>query len=138
MLIPTRKRKSSRLAFTLVEMLVVVAIILALAAIAVPITLGVLDSSKRDIAKAQCKGLLSQAVNAYKLDEDVSGGQLPATWDDVLKSQKASLKPEAILDPWQRRYHLDVPTQHNSSDGFDVWSDCGGAGQPVGNWPINQ
>jgi general secretion pathway protein G len=134
MLVPTQKRKSSRGAFTLVEMLVVVAIILALAAIAVPITLGVLDSSKRDIAKSQCKGILPSAVIAYKLDEDVSGGSLPASWDDVLKSQKASLKPEAVMDPWQRRYHLDVPSQHNNSDGFDVWSDCGGSGQPAGNW----
>jgi general secretion pathway protein G len=134
MLTPTRKRKSSRIAFTLVEMLVVVAIILSLAAIAVPITLGVLDSSRRDIAKGQCKGLLSQAVVSYKLDDDVSGGSLPGSWDDVLKSQKASLKPEATIDPWGHPYHLDVPSQHNNSDGFDVWSDCNGSGQPVGNW----
>ncbi len=134
MLVPTRKHKSSRLAFTLVEMLVVVAIILSLAAIAVPITLGVLDSSRRDIAHSQCKGLLSQAVLSYKLDDDVSEGQLPATWDDVLKSQKAGLKPESIMDPWHHQYHLDVPGTHNNSDGFDVWSDCNGSGQQVGNW----
>jgi prepilin-type N-terminal cleavage/methylation domain-containing protein len=134
MLAPTRTRKSSRIAFTLVEMLVVVAIILALAAIAVPITLGVLDSSKRDIAKSQCKGVLSQAVLSYKLDEDVSGGSLPGSWDDVLKSQKAGLTPQSIMDPWARQYHLDVPSQHNNPNGFDVWSDCGGSGQQVGNW----
>ena len=57
MILPTPKRRSSRNAFTLVEMLVVVAIIVVLAGIAVPITLNVLDSSKRDIAKAQCKTL---------------------------------------------------------------------------------
>ena len=134
MLVPSRKRRSSRLAFTLVEMLVVVAIILALAAIAVPITLGVLDSSKRDIAIAQSKGLLSGAIKAYQLDEDVSGGNLPSSWDEVLKSQKASLKPESVLDPWHNPYHINVPSQHNNPDGFDVWSDCGGSGQPVGSW----
>ena len=64
----SRKRRSSRLAFTLVEMLVVVAIILALAAIAVPITLASSTAAKRDIAKSQCKGLLSGAVKAYQLD----------------------------------------------------------------------
>jgi prepilin-type N-terminal cleavage/methylation domain-containing protein len=134
MLFPDRKRKSTRGAFTLVEMLVVVAIILALAAIAVPITLSVLDASKRDIAKSQCKGVLSQAVLSYKLDDDISGGSLPGTWDDVLKSPKAGLTPQSIVDPFGRQYHLDVPSQHNNPNGFDVWSDCGGSGQQVGNW----
>ena len=134
MVLPPPRRRSSRAAFTLVEMLVVVAIIVVLAGIAVPITLSVLDSSKRDIARSQCKGLLSQAVTAYVLDEDVSGGSLPTSWDDVLRSPKASLKPEALNDPWGRQYHLAVPSSHNASAGFDVWSDCGGNPPDVGNW----
>ena len=134
MLAPTRKRKSSRIAFTLVEMLVVVAIILALAAIAVPITLNVLDSSKRDIAKSQCKGILKQAVTSYQLDSDVnSEGALPGSWADVLASRKASITPDTLKDPWGREYHLAVPGSHNGN-AFDIWSDCGGSGDPVGNW----
>jgi general secretion pathway protein G len=138
MLIPTRKRKSSRSAFTLVEMLVVVAIILALAAIAVPITLNVLDSSKRDIARTQCKGVLSQAVVSYQIDSEVNpDGGLPGSWADVKNSQKASLAPEATIDPWGREYHLTVPGTHAKAgvtNQFDIWSDCAGSGDPVGNW----
>ena len=138
MLVPTRKRKPSRLAFTLVEMLVVVAIILALAAIAVPITLNVLDSSKRDIAKTQCKGVLSQAVVSYQIDSDANpDGGLPSSWEDVRNSQKASLTPEATIDPWGHEYHLTVPGTHSKAgvpNQFDIWSDCGGSGTQVGNW----
>jgi prepilin-type N-terminal cleavage/methylation domain-containing protein len=138
MLAPTRKRKSSRSAFTLVEMLVVVAIILALAAIAVPITLNVFDSARRDIAKGQCKGVLSQAVVSYQLDSEVNpDGALPGSWQDVMNSKKASLSPDAKIDPWGREYHLAVPGTHargGVANQFDIWSDCGGAGDPVGNW----
>jgi prepilin-type N-terminal cleavage/methylation domain-containing protein len=138
MLVPTRKRKSSRSAFTLVEMLVVVAIILALAAIAVPITLSVLDSSRRDIAKSQCKGVLSQAVTSYQLDSDVNpDGGLPGSWADVKNSRKAGLAPEATIDPWGHEFHLAVPGTHTRggvTNQFDIWSDCGGSADSVGNW----
>ncbi len=129
----TRRKKRSLL-MTFLMVVVVMAIIVVLAGIAVPITLSVLDSSKRDIARTQCYGLLSDAVNAYVLDEDVSGGNLPTSWDEVLKSPKASLKPEALVDPWGRQYHLAVPSSHNNSAGFDIWSDCGGNPPDVGNW----
>jgi DNA-directed RNA polymerase subunit RPC12/RpoP len=93
-----------------------------------------IDSSNRDIAKSQCKGLLTQAVLTYVLDDEVSNGKLPTSWDDVVKSQRADLKPESLNDPWGRQYHLDVPSKHNNTGGFDIWSDCGGSGKPVGNW----
>ena len=133
MIAHTPRRKSSRSAFTLTEMLVVVAIILALAAIAVPITFSVLDSSKRDIAKSQIKGILVPAVGRYKLDQEVSAGELPAQLSDLLNSPKAGLKPDQLNDPWGQPYQYSPQTQHNSGDGFDIWSNAGG-GQPVGNW----
>jgi prepilin-type N-terminal cleavage/methylation domain-containing protein len=138
MIARTPRRRSARSAFTLTEMLVVVAIILALAAIAVPITLGVLDSSRRDIAKSQCKGVLKQSILAYQIDSDVNtDGVLPQSWDEVMQSKKASLSPEALNDPWGHQYHLTVPGSHAVNgvpNEFDIWSDCGGAGDPVGNW----
>ena len=139
MIVRTPRRRFGRSAFTLTEMLVVVAIILALAAIAVPITLGVLDSSRRDIAKGQCKGLLKQSIVAYQIDTDAhpDGDQLPTSWEEVMQSRKASLAPEAIIDPWGHQYHLTVPGSHSvggQQNEFDIWSDCGGSGDPVGNW----
>ncbi len=114
-------------------MLVVVAIILALAAIAVPITFSVLDSSKRDIAKAQIKGTLVPAVErlpCWTRTTTPAATCRPA-WDDVLRSPKASLKPEALNDPWGQPYQYSQQSSHGNE--YDIWSQ-GSGGVPVGNW----
>jgi type II secretion system protein G len=134
------RRKSARSAFTLTEMLVVVAIILALAAIAVPITFSVLDSSKRDIAQAQIKGTLVPAVMRFKNDQaNNPSNQLPTQLTDLLaaNSEKAGLKDDQLQDPWGNPYQYSAETSHNSSDGFDIWS-TGNGGQPIGNWKTGQ
>jgi prepilin-type N-terminal cleavage/methylation domain-containing protein len=134
MVVRVNRRRSSRTAFTLVEILIVVAIIVVLAAIAVPITMSVRDSAFRDIARAQCKGTLSQAVESFRLDSEVNPeGGIPSSWNEVLQSPKAGLKPDTLKDPWGREYHLVVPSQHGNPAGYDIFSDCGG-GEAVGNW----
>lgn len=134
MILHSPKRRSSRNAFTLVEMLVVVAIIVVLAGIAVPTYLNVLDSSKRDLAKSQCK-TLANAVLIYKNDQENNPeGALPTSWDEMLSNSRYGLNPDAIKDPWAHPYHLTVPSSHNNASGFDVWSDCNGSSEPVGNW----
>jgi prepilin-type N-terminal cleavage/methylation domain-containing protein len=133
MTVRTPRRQSARSAFTLTEMLVVVAIILALAAIAVPITFSVLDSSKRDIAKAQIKSILVPAVLRYKLDSEVSNGELPGSLQDLLNSPKAGIKADQLSDPWGQPYQYAQPSGHNVQEGFDIWSSANGGNQ-VGNW----
>ena len=132
MIVRTPRRQSARSAFTLTEMLVVVAIILALAAIAVPITFAVLDSSKRDIAKAQIKGTLVPAVERYRTDSTNNPeGALPSSLDDLLNSPKAGLKPDQLDDPWGQRYQYSQQSSHGNE--YDIWSQ-GSGGVPVGNW----
>jgi len=126
----TPRRRSGRSAFTLTEMLVVVAIILALAAIAVPITFSVLDSSKRDIAKAQITGQLVPAVMRYKLDTEVSEGNLPNSLDDLMNSPKAGITANQLVDPWGQPYQFSAQSSHGNE--FDIFSQ--GNGRPVGNW----
>ena len=129
---PTLHRRPSRRAFTLIEMLVVVAIILALAAIAVPITFSVLDSSKRDIAKAQIKGTLCPAVERYRTDQDNNPeGGLPGSLQDLTNSPKAGLKPDQLTDPWGQPYQFSAQSSHGNE--YDIWSQ-GSGGVPVGNW----
>ena len=83
------QRTSRRSAFTLVEMLVVVAIIVVLAGIAVPITFSVYDSAQRDTAQSVIKGTLAPAVERYRLDKDVNPeGNLPGSLNDLTTSAK--------------------------------------------------
>ncbi|HVS36003.1 MAG TPA: type II secretion system protein GspG [Gemmataceae bacterium] len=133
MILRRNRRAARRTAFTLVEMLVVVAIIVVLAGIAVPTTLYVLDGAKRDAAQSQCKHL-AQAVHMYMADQTNNpSGAVPTSWDEVINDPKIGLNADALKDPWGNQYQLVVPTQHNSKDGFDVLCTCGG-GDPVGSW----
>ena len=133
MILRKSERSLRRVAFTLTEMLVVVAIIVVLAGIAVPTTLYVLDGAKRDLAQTQCKHL-AEAVRMYMHDQTNNpSGAPPSSWDDIVNDPKIGLNTDALRDPWGGQYHYVTPSAHNSKDGFDVSCDCGG-GEPVGNW----
>ena len=133
MILRKTERTGRRVAFTLTEMLVVVAIIVVLAGIAVPTTLYVLDGAKRDAAQAKCKDL-AHAVEIYMHDQTNNpGGALPASWDDIINDPKIGLNPDALKDPWGGQYQFVTPSQHGNKLNFDVMCTCGG-GDPVGNW----
>lgn len=130
--------------FTLLELLVVLAILGLLAAIVGPQVLRYLGSSKIQSAIVQAKNI-AVAANLYRLDS----GHLP-TRDEglsVLVKSPAN-KPDwngpylpdqsAIVDPWGRPYKMAVPGQHGEIDVFTLGSDGapGGSGEArdVGNW----
>ena len=73
---------SKRGGFTLVEIMIVVAIIALLAAIAVP---NFLRSRKRSQATAVLEDLriIDSAVDQYAIENNKSGGFGPLTWTDV-------------------------------------------------------
>jgi prepilin-type N-terminal cleavage/methylation domain-containing protein len=127
------RRALRRLAFTLTEILVVVAIIVVLASVAVPVTLGVMDGAKRDTAHVQCVHL-AEAVHQYMVDQTNNpSGEVPDSFQQIIEDPKLQLNPQALKDPWGGEYQLVKPSQHNSRDGFDVQCNPPG-GEPVGNW----
>src|SRR5262249_56744489 len=73
MTLRTKSRVVSRAAFTLMEMLVVVAILVVLAGAAIPIYLSYLDGARRDRARIDVTNL-ERAVDAYAAQH---GGQYP-------------------------------------------------------------
>lgn len=130
--------------FTLLEMLVVLAIMGLLAAIVAPQVLKYLGSSRTQTAKVQIQNI-SAAMELYKLDmgrfptSDEGLGALvvaPATaqgWNGPYLQKAAALR-----DPWGQPYLYRNPGQHGEVDIYTLGSDKaeGGTGEArdVGNW----
>lgn len=139
------ERKTRRDAgFTLLELLVVLAIMGLLAAIVAPQVLKYLGSSRSETAKVQIQNI-NAALELYHLDV----GRYP-TADEGLKSlvtqpQTAAgwngpylKKQTALNDPWGQPYLYKVPGAHGDVDVLTLGSDKAEGGtneaKDVGNW----
>jgi general secretion pathway protein G len=137
------KRQS---AFTLIEILVVVAILGILAAIIVPRVMDRPDEAKRVAAKADVAAIV-QALKLYRLDN----GFYPAT-DQGLAAlvQKLASSPvpgnwkqggyleRLPKDPWGGDYQYLNPGVKSEIDVFSLGADRArggeGSGADIGNW----
>jgi len=141
-----RQNARRRSGFTLLEVMIVVAILVMLAAFAVPNLLGMQDKAKIDAAKVQVKAF-EQAVKVYKLNVGefpssgeglnalVTGPGNAADWKPVMSNEDVS-----ALDPWGQRYNYAYPGSRNSygPSAPDIWSNGpdrqSGTADDIGNW----
>ncbi|MFM9851988.1 MAG: type II secretion system major pseudopilin GspG [Sphingomonadaceae bacterium] len=136
--------KSPQAGFTLLELLVVLAILGLLAAIVGPQVIKYLGSSKTQTASVQVKNVAA-ALELFRLD----AGRYPTTQEglDALIKPPPSVpvwngpylpQASALTDPWQNRYLFKVPGDHGEIDVYSLGSDkaVGGTGEAkdVGNW----
>ena len=136
-------RASSQSGFTLMELLVVLAILGLLMGLVGPRVLNQLGGAKTDTAALQIKDL-EQSLEMYKLDV----GRFPTTDQglDALMQAPAGvvgwngpyLKSEVPVDPWRYEYHYKYPGEHAELDIYSYGQDGspGGEGEDadVGNW----
>src|SRR5216683_1053881 len=114
-------RAEIRGAFTLMEMLVVVAIIVLLAAIAAPIVFGRLDEARRGRALVDCKTLAEQA-KMYKLKYGDYPPNLATLTVPGADGSLPFLEARHLIDPWGHEYQYQAPGQRNSVGDPDVYS----------------
>ncbi|MEP6966955.1 MAG: type II secretion system major pseudopilin GspG [Pseudomonadota bacterium] len=140
----SRGRPPGDAGFTLLEMLVVLAIMGLLAAIIAPQVLKYLGSSRSQTAKVQVQNVVA-ALELYRLDVGRYPSQeeglaavvaAPATaagWNGPYLQKSAALN-----DPWATPYLYRIPGKHGEIDVYTLGSDKaeGGTGEAadVGNW----
>ncbi len=131
------RRHSRRRAFTLIEMMVVLAIIAALAAVAGPAIFKYLKDADLKAAKMQVQNL-SSAVKGYYMDvheypkrlEDLVTDTGNAKWKGPYLEGRTTMPK----DPWGKDYQYQNPGSHNKN-GVDIYSEGPeGAAGPIGNW----
>jgi type II secretory pathway pseudopilin PulG len=104
-------RQSKRAAFTLMEIIAVVTIIMILAGTGVIITTGIISQQRISRAKIDCQ-TIAKAASIYQTQH----GVLPTSIEELTQRQadgtNALLPPEAVLDPWGQHYNYDPGTVH--------------------------
>ena len=131
--------------FTLLEMLVVLAIMGLLAAVIGPQVIKYLGSSRSQTAKIQVKNVAA-ALELYRLD----AGRYPTREEGLAALVNAPTanngvwngpylpQSSAITDPWGNAYRFEVPGKHGEIDVYSYGSDNaeGGDGEArdVGSW----
>ncbi len=125
--------------FTLIEMLVVIAVIAILAGLVGPMVFRNVGDAKVTAAKAQLE-LLNLALEQYRLDNDYTpsnaqglealrtlpqGDPAPRNW------RGPYLRKPVPLDPWGHSYVYRSPGEHNPYDLFSLGRDGrdGGTGE---------
>ena len=130
--------------FTLIEVLVVVAILGILAAIVVPRIMDRPDEAKRVAAKADVNAIV-QSLKIYRLDNgfypSTDQGLAALVQRPTTNPQPPNWKPyldRLPKDPWGSDYQYLNPGVHGEIDVFSLGADRArggeGSGADIGNW----
>lgn len=127
------KQLLARAAFTLMEMMVVVAILVVLVGVAVPIYLNYLENSKITRARVDIE-TISNVIESYYYKHDT----WPADLMTLVNPQDGTaplLKQGAVINPWGQPYQTSLPNPgpRNNNQRPDVFTVTPN-GREIGNW----
>ena len=126
------RRRADRSGFTLMEVLVVVAILLVLASVATISIFRYLDDANKSKAHLDLKAL-TESCKGYKL----KNGDFPDSLDQLLTPPDGG-KPyletrESLIDPWGQPYRYDKSGANNGGLRPDIYCTTPD-GETIGNW----
>lgn len=126
------RRRSDRAAFTLMEVLVVVAILVILAGTASIFVFKALDDAKEQRCQSDVH-TLTEACKMFRLRNE----SFPESLDQLLQPPEGG-KPyldnaDFIRDPWSQPYKYDPNGANNGGLRPDIWT-VTPEGKTIGNW----
>jgi general secretion pathway protein G len=142
-LIVRRSRRAATRAFTLMEVLLVLIILVVIGTIVVPNIFGAKEKADINAARTQVLSVKG-AIRLYRLNMN----KYPASLDDLFNKPSDAAEAEKwgsepylteklAPDPWSNEYQYANPGKHNT-DSFDVWSNGpdgqSGSDDDIGNW----
>jgi general secretion pathway protein G len=129
---PHHVARATRQGFTLLEVLVVVAIIVMLAGVGGYYLMQRYEESKISTAKAECLGLSTQ-VETFKLNND----RYPNSIQELTQAQPNGgtplVPPDKVIDPWGKPYQINPQGPHNNGMKADVYTTAPN-GKTIGNF----
>lgn len=126
-------KTNRRSGFTLIELMVVVIIIAALAGMVLPRLIPTADEAKRKICEGEIANI-GVALKLYRLEKNA----YPKTVDELYPTYLE----KSPRDPWDQPYQFTQPGEKNTLS-FDLWSigpngkNEKGEGDDVKNWDSN-
>ncbi len=136
--------ETAQAGYSLIELLVVLAILVLLATLTVPQVIKYLDRAKVDAARVEI-GNLGATLDIFRLDV----GRYPSQnegLEALLKQPDGAAgwsgpylkRKDMLFDPWDRPYRYKIPGQHGEYDlstfGADNAEGGDGASKDVANW----
>lgn len=141
------KRYENRRGFTLMELLLVMAILVILLGLVAPRFLGTQKKANVNAAKSQI-GLLKTPLESFALEMNsyptteqglVALVEAPADLENPDQWKGPYLDSDMPTDPWGHAYQYEYPPTRNSRDFPDIWSlgpdGEDGTEDDIGNWP---
>jgi general secretion pathway protein G len=124
----------ARSGFTLMEIVVVVAIILILASAGIVVYTNMLISTREDRAKLDCHSL-ELAVGTYFSKHGVYPDSLQQLTQRQPDGSPALLEAKALNDPWGNAYVYEPRTRHQATDKPLIYSHgTPGVNKQINNW----
>jgi general secretion pathway protein G len=132
MILRRLERKAPRPAFTLMEMMVVIAIIVLLAGLGAWSYMSYLERARQDKGHLDCIHI-QEAVEQYQRDVGDYPDNLTVL-TQPLEGKPAYLKEEEIKDPWGQLYVYEKETRHPTQFYPRVSSAHQTGGKAIANW----
>lgn len=131
-----RSHVVARSAFSLMEVLVVMAILIVLTGTGAVVYIRYLENAKIDRARIDLKSL-TDAVSIYKVQQGDYPPSLEALTQRTADGGTAYLEGEILFDPWGRRYVYERENRHPTTGKPHIYSEGPNPGDPnsrISNW----